>query len=52
MAKENVSKCAHLSCSCEVLPDSKYCSAQCAAMEKIPDIDCRCGHSECDGRSH
>jgi hypothetical protein len=45
------SKCAHPNCSCTAPSSGKYCSTQCEAMEKIPDIDCRCGHGGCKGRS-
>lgn len=41
-------KCAHPSCTCKVQSE-KYCSAQCEAMEKTPDIDCKCGHPACGG---
>jgi nucleotide-binding universal stress UspA family protein len=44
-------KCGHPPCTCT--PKSgKYCSAQCEAMETMPDIDCRCGHPECKGKAH
>jgi hypothetical protein len=43
-------KCAHPVCSCQV-SDGKYCSEACEAMEKTPDIDCRCEHSECEGHT-
>jgi hypothetical protein len=45
----NAKKCAHPPCSCHVQGDSDYCSAQCAAMEKTPDIACECHHSGCKG---
>lgn len=45
-------KCAHPNCTCQVAAHEKYCSAQCEAMEKMPDIDCRCGHPTCQGRAH
>jgi hypothetical protein len=44
-------KCAHPVCSCRATT-GKYCSAQCEAMEKTPDIDCRCEHSACKGHTH
>lgn len=44
-------KCAHPNCSCQVTGE-KYCSPQCEAMEKTPDIDCRCGHSGCKRKAH
>jgi hypothetical protein len=28
----------------------KYCGPQCEAMEKTPDIDCKCRHAGCHGR--
>lgn len=42
--------CAHPSCSCQ-LTSGTYCSNQCEAMEKMPDIECSCGHIECTGSS-
>jgi hypothetical protein len=27
----------------------KYCSVECETMEKMPDIDCTCGHPGCKG---
>ncbi len=50
MASEKGHKCAHPVCSC--LTTEKYCSAECEAVEKRSDIDCRCGHAECKGRAH
>jgi hypothetical protein len=43
-------KCAHPVCSCETT-SGKYCSTECAAMEKTPDIDCLCGHGVCKGKT-
>ena len=48
MATAEGEKCAHPVCSC-VSTSGKYCSLQCEAMEKTPDIDCSCGHAECKG---
>ena len=42
-------KCAHPPCSCEVT-EGKYCSAECEAMEKTPDIKCLCHHPGCKGK--
>ena len=50
MATEKVHKCKHPICSC-VITSGKYCSAECAAMEKTPDIDCPCSHSSCKGKT-
>jgi len=44
-------KCAHPVCSCPA-SSGKYCSVECEAMEKMPDIDCRCNHSNCNGHTH
>jgi hypothetical protein len=48
MAATKATKCAHPVCTC-MTTSGKYCSAQCEAMEKTPDIDCACGHSSCQG---
>jgi len=50
MANTEGKKCAHPICSCTVT-SGKYCSTQCEAMEKTPDIDCTCGHPVCKGRT-
>jgi nucleotide-binding universal stress UspA family protein len=50
-AAKSAEKCAHPACTC-VPASGKYCSAQCSAMETMPDIDCRCGHPECRARAH
>jgi metallothionein len=47
-AKER--KCEHPPCSCKTTDGSRYCSAECAAMEKTPDLECLCGHAGCTGR--
>jgi hypothetical protein len=46
MGAKDGKKCAHPVCSCTVT-SGKYCSAQCEAMEKTPDIACKCGHPGC-----
>jgi hypothetical protein len=48
MTPETEQKCAHPICSCTVTK-GKYCSTQCEAMEKTPDIDCTCLHPDCKG---
>ncbi len=50
MTSEKAQKCAHPVCSC-VATSGKYCSVECAAMEKMPDIDCSCGHAVCKGKT-
>ena len=52
MATENKKKCAHPACTCQVSSEENYCSARCAAMEDVVDIDCRCAHAACAGRAH
>ena len=44
MAPAKAEKCAHAVCSC-IITSGKYCSNQCEAMEKTPEIDCACGHT-------
>jgi len=51
MTDTKAEKCAHPICSCVTSP-GKYCSAQCEAMEKTPDIDCLCEHNGCTGHTH
>lgn len=43
-------KCKHPICSCQVT-DGGYCSAECEAMEKTPDVDCLCPHPKCAGHT-
>ena len=45
-------KCAHPSCSCPAAADSKFCSVECEAVAKTPDVDCRCPHPGCRGKTH
>jgi hypothetical protein len=49
MASSEGKKCAHPVCSCTVT-SGNYCSTECAAMEKTPDIDCKCEHTGCKGK--
>ena len=50
MASAKVEKCAHPVCSC-IATSGKYCSVECETMEKMPDIDCHCGHPGCKGET-
>lgn len=50
MAATESKKCAHPICTCKVT-SGKYCSTQCEAMEKTPDVDCTCNHPACKGRT-
>ena len=48
MTSGKAEKCRHPVCSC-LTTSGKYCSTECEAMEKTPDIDCSCGHTGCQG---
>jgi hypothetical protein len=48
MASEKAVKCSHPLCSC-VTTSGKYCSAECEATEKTPEIACACPHTGCKG---
>ena len=50
MATAIATKCSQPVCSC-VTMSGKYCSTECAAMEKTPDIDYSCGHSQLQGQN-
>jgi hypothetical protein len=50
MATAKADQCARPVCSC-VTTSGKYCSTQCEAMEKTPDIGCSCGHTGCNGKT-
>jgi hypothetical protein len=50
MAGNESKKCAHPVCTCQVTSE-KYCSPQCEAMEEVSDVDCKCPHSTCKGRT-
>ena len=51
MVSEKAEKCAHPLCSC-VTTSGKYCSAECEATEKTPEIACACPHTGCKGKTH
>jgi hypothetical protein len=48
MIAETVKKCAHPNCSCPAR-EGGYCSIECEAMAKTPDIECTCRHPACKG---
>jgi hypothetical protein len=48
-AKEK--KCEHPPCSCKTTDGSKYCSVECEAMEKTPDLECLCPPQAARARS-
>jgi len=48
MASAKAEKCAHPVCAC-LTASGKYCSTECEAIEKTPDIDRSCGHIGCQG---
>ncbi len=52
MAQQKTNKCKHPTCSCLAAEGSGYCSTQCEAVKDTPDIDCRCTHAGCKGRTH
>src|ERR1019366_9156598 len=51
MDSTKAEKCAHPLCSC-VASSGKYCSAECQATEKTPEIACACPHAGCKGKTH
>jgi hypothetical protein len=46
----DVKKCAHPACDCEVEPGTKYCSAYCRDAGDTTEISCNCGHARCTER--
>ncbi len=44
---EDVRKCAHPACNCQVDEDSKYCSQYCEDAGGTMEISCNCGHQGC-----
>jgi len=50
MSTPNAEKCAHPVCSC-MTTSGKYCSVECKAMEKTPDVECSCVHAGCNGKT-
>lgn len=51
MTTVKTEKCAHPVCTCQITT-GRYCSVECEAMEKVPDVDCRCEHKQCQGHTH
>lgn len=50
MAEEKgVKTCKNPTCNCRVSDDASYCSATCEGAGGMTQIDCDCGHSECQG---
>lgn len=43
--EDDISRCAHSGCTCEVEPGQTYCSADCE--EQSDDETCYCGHADC-----
>jgi hypothetical protein len=44
-------KCAHPACKCTVADDGPfgdYCSEHCREAGDIAEIECECGHPECN----
>jgi hypothetical protein len=46
MAPNEIVKCAHHSCRCQVEIEEQFCSAACAS-EETQKTPCICGHLEC-----
>ena len=42
-------QCKNPTCNCKVEKDAKYCSANCEGAGGVTQIDCDCGHPECEG---
>jgi len=42
-------KCKNPPCTCPPQPDGKYCSASCEGTGDTIELDCDCGHDECQG---
>jgi hypothetical protein len=51
-AAEKSKQCAHPPCTCHAAAGSDYWSTQSEAMEKTPDIACRCEHAGCGGKTY
>lgn len=49
---DEVKKCAHITCTCTVSGDRKYCSQFCedAAVNATDAIGCDCPHAGCGGK--
>jgi hypothetical protein len=41
--------CKNPTCNCRVEDDARYCSANCEGAGDVTQIDCDCGHPECEG---
>lgn len=46
---EEMEQCQNPVCGCKPLADGDYCSASCEGVGSTVEIDCDCGHPECDG---
>lgn len=50
MADDDKTKtCKNASCSCPATEGTKYCSASCEGTGSTIELDCDCGHKECEG---
>ena len=49
MADNKDRKCAHVTCDCRAVEDSKYCGEYCenAEKSKVMEIGCGCEHDPC-----
>ncbi len=41
-------RCSHTGCSCIV--GSEYCSPHCETLKTDAELDCECGHPQCNGK--
>jgi hypothetical protein len=48
MADNKTEMCAHPSCNCVAVKDSKYCGTLCEGNAGRADIICGCGHAGCE----
>jgi hypothetical protein len=46
----NPKKCANAACTCPAPEKSKYCSAHCEGIGDRSEINCLCGHPDCNGK--
>jgi hypothetical protein len=47
MSDEN--KCKNVTCSCPATEGTKYCGPSCEGKGDTIELDCDCGHEDCQG---
>jgi len=45
---EDEKKCEHPSCHCPAKEGSDFCGAYCEGLADTPEVQCACGHPECE----